>query len=290
MAESNASGSRSEAMSLNGRDQEAALELAGAVEVEHRTRSAPAAGCDARSGQGSPDVLLAVVEMLNRDPPELALEDAEAPLLLRAHRQHAALHAHPAPASAAHWADNDRAAAVDVAVEQRMQRDNRIVVLGGGVHEVDNEAGLLARVAAGDAPDALLVDALGSRRREVHADGSPRAVPALGEQLGIDQHVDVAALVAGQDLGQLALGGLAGDALGLDALGAKRLGEVVGVAHARRIHDARHTVEARAIEVGHSQVERLLVEQFGELVLVELGVHLASAQRDLGDRAHAHAR
>ena len=157
-------------------------------------------------------MLLAVVEVLDGDPPQLALEDREAPLLLRAHRQHAALDAHPPAAAAADRADDDRAAAVDVAVEQRVQRHDRVVVLGGGVHEVDDQPRLLARVAAGDAPDALLVDALGGGRREVHADGRARAVPALGEQLRVDQHVDVAALVAREDLGQLALGRLAGDA------------------------------------------------------------------------------
>ena len=154
-------------------------------------------------------MLLAVVEVLDGDPPQLTLEDREPPLLLGAHRQHAPLDAHPAPAAAAHGTDDDRAAAVDVAVEQRVQRDDGIVVLGGRVHEVDDQPRLLARVPARDAPDALLVDALGGRRRQMHADGRPRAVPALGEQLCVDQHVDVAALVAREDLGQLALGGLA---------------------------------------------------------------------------------
>ena len=171
-----------------------------------------------------------------------------------------------------------------------MQRDDRVVVLGRGVHEVDDEPRLLAGVAARDAPDALLVDALGGGRREVHADGRARAVPALGEQLRVDQHVDVAALVAREDLGELALGRLAGDGLRLDPLGAERLGEVVGVAHAGRVDDAGHAVEARLVEVRDGQVERLLVEQFGQLVLVELGVDLAAAQRHLGDRAHADAR
>ena len=48
----------------------------------------------------------------------------------------------------------------------------------------------------------------------------------------------VAALVAGEDLGQLALGRLAGDGLGLDADVAERLGDVVGVAHAGGVDDA----------------------------------------------------
>ena len=234
-------------------------------------------------------MLLAVVEVLDGDPPQLALEDLEAPLLLGAHRQHAPLHPHPPPAAAAHRADDDRPAAVDVAVEQRMQRHHRVVVLGRGVHEVDDQPRLLAGVAAGDAPDPLLVDALGGGRRQVHADGRARAVPALREQLRVDQHVDVAALVAREDPRQLALGRLAGDRLRLQALGAERLGEVVRVAHARGVDDAGHAVEARLVEVGGGHVERLLVEQLGELLLVELGVHLAPAQRHLGDRAHPRA-
>ncbi len=170
-----------------------------------------------------------------------------------------------------------------------MQRHDRVVVLGRGVDEVDDEPRLLAGVAAGDASDALLVDALGRRRGEVHADGGARAVPALGQQLGVDQHVDVTALIAGEDLDELALGRLAGDCLRLDPLGPERFGEVVGVAHAGRIDDPRDAVEARFVEVGDGDVEGLLVEQFGQLVLVELGVDLAPAQGHLGDRADADA-
>src|SRR5207244_13457732 len=103
---------------------------------------------------------------------------------------------------------------------------------------------LLAGGAARDAAEALLVDALRRGRGEVHADGRARAVPALGEQLCVDEHVDLAALVARKDLGQLALGGLAGDALRLDALGAERPGEGVRVAHPGRIPHARRGVEA----------------------------------------------
>ena len=61
------------------------------------------------------------------------------------------------------------------------------------------------------------------------------------------------------------------------------------MAHAGGVDDAGHAVEAGLVEVRDGQVEGLLVEQFGELVLVELGVDLAPAQRHLGDRAHAHA-
>jgi hypothetical protein len=68
---------------------------------------------------------------------------------------------------------------------------------------------------AGDATDALLVDAAARRRREVHADRRARRVPALGEQLGVDEDVDLPALVGGEDLGELALGRLAGHGLAL---------------------------------------------------------------------------
>jgi hypothetical protein len=62
------------------------------------------------------------------------------------------------------------------------------------------------------------------------------------------------------------------------------------VAHAGGVHDARHAVEARLVEVRRREVERQLVEQLGQHLLVELGVDLAAAQRHLGDRAHARAR
>src|SRR5206468_2011641 len=119
--------------------------------------------------EGRPHVLLAVVEVLDRYPPELALEDLEPPLLLRAHGQHATLDAHATPAAAADRADDDRAAAVDVAIEQRVQRHDGVVVLGGRVHEVDHETRLLAGVSACNAAHPLLVDALGGGRGEVHA-------------------------------------------------------------------------------------------------------------------------
>src|SRR6202522_3955585 len=118
------------------------------------------------------------------------------------------------------------------------------------MHEVDDKAPLLAGVPARDAADALLVDALGGGRREVHADGRARAVPALGEQLRVDQHVDVAALVTRENAGELALGRLTGNRLRLQAFRAERLGEVVGVAHAGRVDDAGYAVEARLVEVG----------------------------------------
>ena len=187
------------AVALHRGQQEAALQLAAAVEVEHRLGAAPAVGRDAGAGERRPHVLLAVVEVLDRDPPQLALEYLCAPLGIRRDRQHPALDPHPAAATAAHRTDDDRAAAVDVAIEQRVQRHDRVVVLGRRMDEVDDDPRLLARVPAGDAPDALLVDALGGGRRQVHADRRARAVPALGQQLRVDEHVDLARLVVGQD-------------------------------------------------------------------------------------------
>ena len=152
--------------------------------------------------------------------------------------------------------------------------------------EVDHQAGLLARGAAGDAADALLVDAPRGGRGEVHADRRPRRVPALGEQHRVAEHVDLAALERGEDLGQLALRRLAGDRAGVDPGGPERGGDVVGVPHAGGVDDAGNLAEARSVEVGDRDVEGLLVEQLGQLLLVEVLVHLAAAQRHLGDRPH----
>jgi hypothetical protein len=245
---------------------------------------------DARAGQRGPLDLLVPVEVLDGDAPQLALEDLDPPVLVGGDGQHAALDAHAAAAPAAHGADDDRAAAVDVAVEQRVQGDDRVVVLGARVDEVDDEPRLLARVAARDAADALLVDALGRGRREVEADRRARRVPALGEQLRVDEDVDVAALVVGEDLGQLALGRLAETPCALMPSSRKASARFYAWRTPGGVDHARHAVEARLVEVRRREVERQLVEQLGQHLLVELGVDLAAAQRHLGDRAHARAR
>src|SRR6185312_4758263 len=183
-------------------------------------------------------------EVLDRDPPQLALEYLCAALGIGSDRQYPALDPDSPAAAAAHRSDHDRAAAVHVAVKQRVQGDDRIVVLGRRVHKVDDDAGLLARVPARHAADALLIDALGGGRGQVHADRGPGAVPALGEQLGVDQDVDLARLVVGQAPGQLALWGVARHSLCLHAHVLEGLGHVVGVAHAGGVHDAGHVVEA----------------------------------------------
>ena len=115
-------------------------------------------------------MLLAVVQVLDRDPPQLALEDLVPPLLLRGDGDDATLYAHPPATAPPHRPDDDRAAAVHVAVQQRVQRHHGVVVLRRGMHEVDDDAGLLAGVPARDPADALLIDALGRGRRQMHAD------------------------------------------------------------------------------------------------------------------------
>ena len=87
IASSKASGSRSCAISasafrrswvvavaLDAGEQEAAAQLLGRVVLEHRLGAPPAVRVDAGAGERGPDVLLGVVEVLDGDPPELALE------------------------------------------------------------------------------------------------------------------------------------------------------------------------------------------------------------------------
>src|SRR4029077_21193583 len=106
-----------------------------------------------------------------RDAPELPLQDAQAALRLVGDRNHPLLDAHPAAAAAPDRADDDRAAAVHVAVEQAVEGDDGLGVSGGRVDEVDHQARLLAWVTSGDSPDALLIHAARGGWREMHADG-----------------------------------------------------------------------------------------------------------------------
>ena len=89
--------------------------------------------------------------------------------------------------------------------------------------------------------------------------------------------------------GQLALGRLARHGLRLHPGLDESLRHVVRVLDAGRVDDPGHVLEARLVEVGHRRVEGRLVEQRGQLFLVEVLVHLALAKRHVGDRAHAHA-
>ena len=217
------------AVSLQAGEQEAAAQLLRLVVLDHRLRPSPVVGGDPGAGERGPGVLLGVVEVLDRDPPELALEHREPALGVGRDGNHAALDPDLATAAAAHGPDDDRTAAVDVAVEQAVQRDDRLVVGRRRVDEIDDQARLLARVPAGHAADPLLVDAARGGRGEVHADRRPGRVPTLGEQHRVAEDVDLAALEPGEDLGQLALRRLAGDRLGVDPGLAKRRRDVVRV-------------------------------------------------------------
>ena len=66
------------AVALHAGQQEAAAQLLGGVVLQHRLGAAPARGVDAGAGEGGPYVLLGVVEVLDRDPPQLALEHPQA--------------------------------------------------------------------------------------------------------------------------------------------------------------------------------------------------------------------
>jgi len=66
-------------------------------------------------------VLLGVVEVLDRDAPELTLEDAKAALGLVGNRDDALLHPDPASRPRRTGPTHDRAATVDVPVEQAVE-------------------------------------------------------------------------------------------------------------------------------------------------------------------------
>ena len=106
------------AVALDAGEQEAAAQLLVWSSAASPCARRQPLGCDPGAGERRPDVLLAVVEVLDGDPPQLALEDLRAPLRVGGDRDDAPLDAHPAAAAAADRADDDRAAAVDVAVEQ----------------------------------------------------------------------------------------------------------------------------------------------------------------------------
>ena len=124
----------------------------------------------------------------------------------------------------------------------------------------------------------------------MHADRRAGRVPALGQKHRVAEHVDVAALERGEDLGELALVRLAGDGARVDADVAHRGGDVGGVLDARGVEDAGNLREARLVEVGDRDVERPLVEELRQLLLVEVLVHLAAPERHLRERANARAR
>jgi len=69
-------------VALHGGQQERALELAALVEVQHRPGAPPTARFTRAPAERSPLDLLAVVEVLDGDPPQLALEDLDPPRFL----------------------------------------------------------------------------------------------------------------------------------------------------------------------------------------------------------------
>ena len=194
-----------------------------------------------------------------------------------------------APAAAARRRRRDQPAGpVGIDVEQRVQRDHALGVRCAGLGEVDHDARFLAAVEAHDAADPLLVDAAAGGRREVHADGCAGGVPSLGQEHGVHQHVDLAALVGGQRLGEDAGRRAAGDGGGPQPDRLHGRGHALGVVDAGRIDDARRVAEAALVEVGGGHVQGVEVERDGQLALVEVAADdLDGAQR--GDRAHANA-
>ena len=120
----------------------------------------------------------------------------------------------------------------------------------------------------------------------MHADGRTRGVPPLREQLRVDQDVDLAALVGGERLGQLARRRPAGDGHRLEARCPELLGEVVGVVDTGRVDDSRCRAEAVAVEARRGLVERDVVEGCGQRALLEVAAD-DRHRVDRGDRRHA---
>ena len=109
-------------------------------------------------------------------------------------------------------------------------------------------------------------------------------VPALGEQLRVDEHVDVAALVGRERRRQRARRRAAADRAGAQARRAHRRGDALGVVDAGRVDDARAVVEAVAVEHRGRHVERLVVERLGQRALVVVAAddgHVAQARAGL---------
>ena len=116
-------------------------------------------------------MLLGVVEVLHRCSPEITFEHFEPALGFARYRDDSLLDPDLSSAASPDGADHDRSAAIDISVEQAVQGDDRLVMGGGGVDEIDHDSGFLARVATGDSTDPLLVDPPRSGRRKVHANG-----------------------------------------------------------------------------------------------------------------------
>src|SRR5207245_809 len=83
---------------------------------------APVVLRDPRAGQRRPDVLLAPGEVLDGDPPQLALEHRRAAVGIGRHRKHAPLHPQAPSPPPADGPDDDRPAAGDLAADPAVAR------------------------------------------------------------------------------------------------------------------------------------------------------------------------
>ncbi|TFG73152.1 MAG: hypothetical protein E4H22_01215, partial [Solirubrobacterales bacterium] len=95
--------------------------------LEHRLRLAPGVRLHAGPGERRPDVLLGIVEALDGGAPHFALEHLHAALWVDRDRDDAFLDPDTTATATADRADDDRAAAVDVAVKQAVQGDDVLV-------------------------------------------------------------------------------------------------------------------------------------------------------------------
>ena len=245
---------------------------------------------DLAAGDRRPVALLVLVEELRVDALPLALDDRDAAADVGRDR-HEPRRRRESPARAALRAAarrrrDARALAVEVRVEERVERDDALVVRRALRDEVDDDARFLARMHAHDAADPLLVHALRRGRREVHADRRARRVPALGEQLRVDEDVDLAALVGGERLGEAHRRRPAGDRLRLQPGGAELLSR--GCTRGRLRPRRRCPACCRSGRGRGSRppVQRLVVERLREDLLVEVAAD-DRHRVDRGDRRHA---
>ena len=169
-----------------------------------------------------------------------------------------------------------------------MQGDRAVCVRCSGLGEVDDDAGFLAAMEAHDATNALLVDATTRGRCEMHADGRARRVPALSEQLGVDQHVDFATLVGGKRLGEFARRRASRDCGGLEANRTHRCCDTDGVVDTGGVDDA--WALTKHVEVVHRgrHVDGVVVERVGELLLVVVATNESDALERCA-RRYAHS-
>jgi hypothetical protein len=158
------------------------------------------------------------------------------------------------------------------------------------VNEVHNNPGFLTWMAAGYTAHTLLIDPLGSCGGKVEADSCARGVPTLGEELCVDEYVNLASLVIREHPGKVTLGRLTTDRLSLDANVAEGTRNIVRVPNAGGIDNTRRVTETGSVEIRNGKVEGQLVEYLGKHFLIELSVYLAPTKWDLGNCANAWSR